>query len=283
MTPRLVEIVAMLAAAAAAAAWAAAAARRSGMPRAWERYAEWVEREARELFLAWTPARFALLHAGGAVATAGISAALGGWALGVLAGASAAWAGFGWFRRIRRRRRARLEAQLDPTLRSMAQTLRVTANLADALETVAQQIEAPMAEEMDLCLRQHRLGLSIEDALRLMGDRAGGQSLGTVATAVVLARTTGGDLPRILDEVATTLRERVRLDGLIEAKTAEGRAQAWVMGMVPPALGAMLWHLDPDLLRPLFVDPVGWAILGTVGVLEALGVWGVRRVTSIEV
>ena len=84
------------------------------------------------------------------------------------------------------------------------------------------------------------------------------------------------------EEVAHTLRERVRLDGLVETKTAEGKAQAWVMGLMPPALAALLWHLDPDMMRPLVADPAGWGILGLVAALEVVGVLWVRRVTAIE-
>lgn len=251
--------------------------------RVWRRYARWAEAQARLLFLSWTPTRCALLHAALVVLATVFGVALSGWPLGVLAGAAAGLAGFRWPQRRRRTRRARLEAQLDPTLRSMAQTLRVTANLTDALDTVARQIDPPMSQEIDFCLRQYRLGLPIEEALRQMGDRIGSRSVDTAATAIVIARTTGGDLPSILEEVASTLRERIRLDGLVETKTAEGKAQAWVMGLMPPALAAMLWQLDPDMMRPLLSDPAGWAILGVVVVLEVAGVWWVCRVTAIEV
>ena len=275
-----------LASGATAAAFAAVAlvsGDRAPLLRVWRRYGRWAEAQASLLFLRWTPMRCAFVHAALAGLLAALGLALGGAALGALGGGAALYAGFRWPDRQRKRRRARLEAQLDPTLRSMAQTLRVTANLTDALETVARQIDAPMSEEIDLCLRQYRLGLPIEEALRQIGERTGSRSVDTAATAIVIARTTGGDLPSILEEVAGTLRERIRLDGFVETKTAEGKAQAWVMGIMPPALAAMLWHLDPDMLRPLLHDPAGWGILGVVVVLEVAGVWWVRRVTAIEV
>jgi len=253
------------------------------LPRLWRRYGRWADAQARLLFLRWTPLQCALAHLACVALAAALGYSAGGWPLSALGAALAAYAGFRWPEHQRRRRRLRLDAQMDPTLRNMAQTLRVTANLTDALETVARQIDAPMSEEIDLCLRQCRLGLPVEEALRQMSERTGSASLDTAATAIVIARSTGGDLPHILEEVATALRERIRLDGLVDTKTAEGKAQAWVMGLMPPTLAAMLWNLDPEMMRPLLRDPAGWAILGVVGVLEVAGVWWVCRVTAIEV
>jgi len=248
----------------------------------WRLYARWAEAQARLLFLRWRPGGLAARHAGAAGAAALGGALIGGWPLAVVAACATAVAGFRWPALRQRRRRQRLEAQLDPTLRSMAQTMRVTANLTDAMETIAGQIDPPMSEEIDLCLRQYRLGLPIEDALAQMARRVGSSSLETATTAIAIGRMTGGDLPSLLEEVAATLRERIRLDGLVETKTAEGKAQAWIMGLMPPALAALLWHLDPDMMVPLPVDPAGWATLGLVAVLEVVGVVWVRRVTAIE-
>jgi tight adherence protein B len=139
-----------------------------------------------------------------------------------------------------------------------------------------------MAQEIDLALRQHRVGVPLEEALREIGTRTGSQNLDAAVTAIAIARTSGGNLPAVLEETAGVLRERMRLDAFIDAKTAEGKAQAWVMGLLPVLMSGILYYMDPNWLKPLFEDPYGWIILGVAVLCEILGVYWVRKVTRID-
>lgn len=275
--------IALLGAAFAAAAWSLAL--RDGAParRAWRAYGQWVEASLRPLFLRWTPARYAARHVGAALAAAaGAFFAVPSAALAVLAFAIVVGLGFAWPAYARRRRIAALEAQIDPTLRSIAQTLKATANLIDAFETVARLLRPPMSEELELLSRQHRVGLTIEEALRDLGARAGSRNLDAAVTALAIGRQTGGHLPQILDEIAAALRERMRLEAFIDAKTSEGKAQAWIMGSMPVLLGIVVHTMDPTFLQPMFVHPVGWALLGAIAILIVLGVHFVRKVSTVD-
>ena len=246
-------------------------------------YARWVEHRLRPLFLRLSARQYALRHAGGSLAAGVVAHLLAGPALGVLAFCSGVGTGFYWPTYALLKRRARLETQLDPALRNVAQTLKATANLVDAFETVARQMEPPMAEEIELVVRQHRLGVTVEDALREMSARCGSRNLDAAVTAIVIGRMTGGNLPEILEEIAAVLRERMRLEAFIDAKTAEGKAQAWVMGSMPLGFAGMVYWVDPTFIRPLFGDPIGWAILGAVFLLIVLGVYWVRKISTVDV
>ena len=246
-------------------------------------YARWVEESLRPLFVRLTPQAFALRHFGGAVAAAALFYLFGGPLWAVLAGSLAVVLGFRWPKRRQAKRRARLEAQLDTTLRSISQTLRATANIVDAFETVARQLDPPMSQEIEVLLRQHRLGMTLEDALREVSARTGSRNLDAATTAIVIGRLTGGNLPEILDECAAVLRERMRLEAVIDARTAEGKAQASVIGLMPVALGVAVYLLDPSFMAPMFTDPIGWVILGIICALSGLGFYFVRKVSVVDV
>ncbi|MEK6609055.1 MAG: type II secretion system F family protein [Myxococcota bacterium] len=263
--------------------WWLAAGEDAPARRAWRAYARWVDASLQPLFVRLSPRDYALRHAGVALGAAtACHLLLGSVFASALALAAAAWAGFRWPARARARRLARLDTQIDPALRNIAQTTRATANIVDALETVARQMEPPMAQEIELCVRQHRLGLTIESALQELGARAGSRNLDAAITAIVIGRTTGGNLPDILDEIAGVLRERMRLEAFIDARTAEGKAQAWIMGSMPIVLGVVVYVIDPEFVRPMFTDPLGWAILGVIFLLVVGGVALVRKVSAVE-
>jgi tight adherence protein B len=189
------------------------------------------------------------------------------------------------FQRLRsqvRDRRVKIEEQLERALLTISTTLRATPNFVDAVATTVRHLEKPIAEEFDLLLRENKVGLTLEDALRSLGRRVESRYLDMAITSITIGRATGGDLPAILDRVCGVIRETQRLEGLVDAKTAEGRAQAWVLGLLPWIMGSVLYYLDPRFVMPLFKDPLGWGILTLIAVLEIVGVYGIRKATAIH-
>jgi tight adherence protein B len=70
---------------------------------------------------------------------------------------------------------------------------------------------------------------------------------------------------------------------MMEAKTSEGKAQMWVMSILPFLFGGALQVADPDWMKPLFTDPIGWVVLMIAGAMWLVGVFLTRRVTQMEV
>ena len=102
-------------------------------------------------------------------------------------------------------------------------------------------------------------------------------------TALTVGRQTGGELPKVLETTASVLRETMRVEGVMESKTSEGKAQVVVMGLLPFVFGGALQVIDPEWMRPLFKDPIGWAIILFACFLEFVGVALVRKFTRIDV
>jgi len=98
-----------------------------------------------------------------------------------------------------------------------------------------------------------------------------------------IAAQTGGNLADTLERIAATLRARAQLQGRVQALTAQGRMQAWVLAALPPLLLLALDRLEPDIMATLWHTPLGWGVLATVVVLEVLGVVWIRRIVRIDV
>jgi tight adherence protein B len=180
------------------------------------------------------------------------------------------------------KRLARFEMQLEASLLLIATTLKATPNLVDAISTAARNLEAPMSEELDLMLREHRVGATLDEALKNFGRRMKSRYLDIAVIAITIGRATGGDLPGILDRIAGVIRETQRLEGMLDAKTAEGKMQGWFLGAMPIGLGVILYFMDPGWMTPLFRDPLGWIVLVCIAILMGAGIFGVRKVTQFE-
>ena len=127
----------------------------------------------------------------------------------------------------------RLEEQLDSWLLMLSNALKATPSLGEAISNSAKLMRPPMSEELDLGLKENKLGTPLDQAILNMSARIGSQSVSSALATILVGRQTGGDLPRILEESAATLREMARLEGVVRTKTAEGKTQAYVLGVIP--------------------------------------------------
>ncbi len=164
-------------------------------------------------------------------------------------------------RRARDTRVQQIEEQLDSWLTGLANTLRATPALADAMSYSSRIMGGALAEEVDVMLKERTLGVTLDDALRRSAERIGSRTVTAVFASLVLARTTGGNLPHLLETSAAQLREMARLDGVVRTKTAEGRVQAWVLALMPFGLMSAIQAIDHDFFVPLTLNVIGMVII----------------------
>ena len=104
-----------------------------------------------------------------------------------------------------------------------------------------------------------------------------------LVTAVQIQRVVGGNLAEILDTIAFTIRERVRIQGEIRTLTAQARASGWIISALPVALGLLLSVISPSYFGPMFSKPLGQILLGVAVLMMALGFFVMQKITKIEV
>jgi tight adherence protein B len=178
----------------------------------------------------------------------------------------------------RDRRTTRIEEQLDSWMMVLSNALRAVPSIGDALASSQALTYAPIAEELDVVLKEYQLGTPLDQAIQNMGDRVNSRVVSTALTTLQVARRTGGDLPATLETSAASLREMARLEGVVRTKTADGRNQAWVIGAMPLALIVMLHMADPKMLTPLIERP-----LGNVLALAAFLLWAGAIALSMRI
>ena len=250
----------------------------------WRAYEKWANDELRGLYSPLRAKDFALRHA--AVIVVGLlvgGVLMGSWLYGVILAVFFGYVPVAWMERQKTQRRKALNEQLDATLQSMANTILVTQNLEDAFATIAQHFDPPISQEADIVVKQVRLGTPMDEALRDLATRCNSRNVDAIVTALTVGRQTGGELPKVLETTASVLRETMRVEGVMESKTSEGKAQVVVMGILPFVFGGALQIIDPEWMQPLFKDPIGWAIILFACFLEFVGVALVRKFTRIDV
>jgi tight adherence protein B len=185
--------------------------------------------------------------------------------------------------RRQRKRQQEFERQLPDTLTLLASSLRAGFSFMQGLEAVAQEIGAPMRRELQRVFTEVRLGRTPEDALGDAAERMGSTDLAWTVMAIRIQREVGGNLASLLDTVADTMQKRDRIHREIMALTAEGRASAVILGLMPVVAALLLYLFAPDYIETLFDEPIGVAAVIGSGVLAVVGWLWLRRIVDIEV
>ena len=188
-----------------------------------------------------------------------------------------------YLKSARQRRVARIEKQLVELLPSLASSLRSGFAFEQGIEAASQQLGPPLADELALLLNDVRLGANMQDALQALGTRVGSADLDIALTAVLVQRTTGGNLAEVLDQAAETLRERERIRGDVETFTAQQRLTGTILAVYPIVIGLILLAIMPSIWSKLFTEPVGQVQLAIAFALQVLGFVAIRRSLRVDV
>lgn len=150
-----------------------------------------------------------------------------------------------------RRRRARIDDQAHGFALALANTLKTTASVGDAVRLTVDVTSRPLRDELETALREVRVGSTLEEATLAMTSRAGSPALDVVVSALLIGQKTGGDLPRILETTATSLRELKRLEELTDRVTRSAKQSLAVAASITAGLAIMLPRVMPGFFEPL--------------------------------
>lgn len=184
---------------------------------------------------------------------------------------------------MRQSRLDKFEQQLPDALLMLASGMRAGASLTISTQQLVRESEAPIAQEFELMLREQRLGVALDAALENLLARVPLQSLSLVVAAMRIANETGGGLAEALDRAAQTLRSKMAMEGKIKALTAQGKMQAWVVGMLPISLIYVLSKMEPEAMEKLWTTPIGYATLAAIAILEFFGIVLIRKIVAVDV
>ena len=196
-----------------------------------------------------------------------------------------------WY--LKRRQAKRLDnfnKQLPDTITLLANSLRAGSSFLQGMELVTRESGPPLATEFYRVIREMSLGMSLTGALNNLVRRVASEDLELMVTAIVIQTQVGGNLATVLDAIAFTIRERVRITGEIQTLTAMQRYSGYVLMLLPVALGAILFLISPTYMGKMLDKPPEMlglplgAFFFAVGGLSMFGGYLlIRRIIDIKV
>lgn len=187
-----------------------------------------------------------------------------------------------WWTVCRARRFAQMRKHLPETLEMLADAVRSGQNLEQASQLVAAQGPVPLNQEFADCATQLRLGQAPTAVLDRMSRRIALPEFRLFATAAVVHRQTGGNLPILVHRLAESARERQQFFGHLRAVTAGSRLSAIGLLVASVAALGLLSYIQPEYLEMFTTHRWGVGLLVSAGVLQLVGIVWASRIMKVD-
>jgi tight adherence protein B len=195
-----------------------------------------------------------------------------------------------YLKRRQGKRLSKFKEQLPDTITLLANSLRAGSSFLQGIELVTREGQPPISEEFERVVREMSLGMALQPALENLSRRVDSEDLELMVTAINIQSQVGGNLATILDSIAFTIRERIRIQGEIQTLTAMQRYSGYVITLLPVGLAGILFLISPSyisamLTKPpeLFGLPLGVTFFAIGLFSMGIGYLLIRRIVDIKV
>jgi tight adherence protein B len=165
----------------------------------------------------------------------------------------------------------------------LAGALRVGLGLRQAVILVTEEVPDPARREFMRVIGRTNIGIPIVDALDELAKSMPSNEMYMFSKVVRVQQTTGGDLAKVLEKLAATIRDRRRVFRKMNALTAQGRFGAFIIGGLPVLVGGFVVLTQPEMGGALENTTPGHIALIIVAILEGLAIYTLSRILRFDV
>lgn len=183
---------------------------------------------------------------------------------------------------LKKKRLNKIDEQMPTILDLLAQSMRAGHSFTGALRSVGNEGAEPIAREFRLASDEIGFGSTVRVGVTNMADRIGTMDMRLFALAVMIQHETGGNLSKLLQDLAILIRERQKLKKTIRVMSAEGRASAWILGGLPVAMAVLLYFFNKTYISYFWTTPGGINLVKWMGGAMVFSVLWIRKIIDIK-
>jgi tight adherence protein B len=176
----------------------------------------------------------------------------------------------------------KIDAQLSEACRLLSSAARAGLSIPQGLELVVKEMSGPIKEELNTVVKELQLGKSVEVSLRELTKRVPSRDLQVFVNALIIQRRAGGDLARVLSEMASTMEERKIIHKTIDATVAQARFSAYMLPVVSILIVFMMSQMIENFFD-FFTNIFGIIVLIIFIIMQVIGFILIKRIADIKV
>ena len=181
------------------------------------------------------------------------------------------------------RRRRLLRDQMVGASVGLANAVRAGLSLGQGIESIANEIEEPLASELRRITFEWQHGRSLAEAINEVKQRMKLDSFTLFAHAVGACLERGGKVTDALERISRSLLENQRLERKMDSETASGRKVVVILAAFPFVFLAGFAAMDAETTQLLFNTLIGQLILTGVLVIVYVSARWSQRIFRLTV
>lgn len=204
--------------------------------------------------------------------------------LGLIFGIPLGAAGFiMYLNHVAKQRQAKMTEQLPQVLESMVSALRAGSPIMETFKMLSETAPEPIRSEFKRALVSLQLGKSFRDAILEMSHRIRTPDFKLLAQAIFISQDVGANLADVVSTIAEAIRERFKLRDFMNSLTAQGKATAMFIGVLPYGITGLTYMMTPGYIIPFFNHPIARIVFISLILWEFVGFWILMKLTTFEV
>ncbi|MRS01612.1 pilus assembly protein [bacterium] len=189
-----------------------------------------------------------------------------------------------FYMEYKKREREEKFTELFPdALTMISRSLRSGHSFTSAIELVGTEVSAPVGPLFKTAYDQQLLGLRINDTLNNLNNRIDSLDLRFFTTASDINREVGGNFAEILDKLAATIQERIKIRRQLRVHTAQGRMTGYILAVMPIAAFFLMNFMIPGYQKRLLENDTGQTLLIFAVIMQIVGFFVIRRIINIRI
>lgn len=184
--------------------------------------------------------------------------------------------------RATKKRQELFTKQLGEALAIIGNGLRGGFSFQQSMDSVAKEMAPPLSTEFEKTMREIRYGVPLESALSHMNERIKNQDLDIFISSVLTSVQVGSNLTELLDTIAATIKDRIRIRQEVKVLTASGRISGIIIGLLPVFLVFVLALINPGYFGSFFETTIGQAMVIVAIIMEIMGFIIIRKIADVK-
>jgi len=172
--------------------------------------------------------------------------------------------------------------QLLDAINMLSSCIKGGLSLLQGLEVLVEEMPAPMNQEMGLVVRENKMGIPLEECLKRLEKRMNIDELGLVVNALLVARETGGELPKVFSRLTVTIRDNRKLRESIKTLTLQGRMQGIIMSFLPIVFVIWVLSVNKHHFDIMLNSDLGRMLLIAAVIMQAVGMLLIKIFSTIK-